>query len=141
MQINWFKREDMFAALKALFVIYPQSIEQENCEESEIIISKPEVIEYILNLEASNYCGNDILCIAATIIRTLIKGHPLLDGNKRLGILLGERFLELNGYRIRAGNTEFEKIAFNLAKGIWDKDEVYRWLRKVSSVQPRQKQK
>jgi prophage maintenance system killer protein len=64
-----------------------------------------------------------------------------LDGNKRLGILLGESFLEQNGYRIRAGDNDFEKIALNLAKGIWDKDEVYRWLRKVSSVQPQQKQK
>ncbi|MDN5359946.1 MAG: death on curing protein [Thermotogaceae bacterium] len=141
MPINWFNQNDIDTALSVLFVVYPQKSDEYYTEESEIVISKPEVIEYILNLEANNYCGNDVLCVAATIIRTVIKGHPLLDGNKRLGILLGESFLEQNGYRIRAGDNDFEKIALNLAKGIWDKDEVYRWLRKVSSVQPQQKQK
>jgi death-on-curing family protein len=124
-QIKWLDKEDIFAALKALFYIYPQNNKQKNCEELEINIIKPDVIDYIVNLKSNNYYGNDVLYIASTIIRTVIKGHPLMDGNKRFGILLGERFIEQNGFKISTRNSDFEKIAFNTAKGKWDKDEIY----------------
>jgi hypothetical protein len=39
--------------------------------------------------------------------------------------------------RIRISNKDIEKTAFNLATGIWDKEKVYHWLKKISSEQPK----
>ncbi len=136
MRIKWFNQKELDVALTVLFKIYPQNSEEVNDDVLSIKIIKPEIIDFIIDLEACNYCGDNILCIGSIIIRTIIKGHPLFDGNKRFGMLLGERFLNMNGYRIRTSNKEYEEVALNLANGIWDKEEVYEWLLKVASPYP-----
>ena len=58
-------------------------------------------IGYVTNLAAvSHYYDSDLLALASVIGRSIIQGHPLQDGNKRLGILLMTLFLSENGLRL-----------------------------------------
>lgn len=71
----------------------------------------------------------DIWTMGAALLQSVVKNHPLVDGNKRLGWLATAVFLELNGVPIEtaanddvyafvtdvaAGNDALEEIAVRL---------------------------
>ncbi len=73
----------------------------------------------------------DIWAKAAALLQSIVKNHPLVDGNKRLGWLATAVFLELNGVEasavpnddvyefvmdVAAGTHEVEKLAARLYK-------------------------
>ena len=128
--IKWLDKEEIDKSLGVLFDLYPQDTSKQDNVDSFTII-KPEIIDYILNLRAINY-KNDVLSNAAAIAKTIIKGHPLLDGNKRFGMLLSERFLEINRYIIRTSQRDYKNAAINLANSSWDKKEFLQWLKRVA---------
>ncbi len=43
---------------------------------------------------------------AAALLESLVKNHPFIDGNKRIGVLASFVFVELNGFEIEATNDE-----------------------------------
>ena len=86
-------------------------------------------IGYIANLAAvSHYYDSDLLTLAAVIGRSIIQGHPLQDGNKRLGILLMTLFLSENGLRLQANEKEITETALSLAQGTLDSNGLRSWL-------------
>ncbi|MCI7403251.1 MAG: type II toxin-antitoxin system death-on-curing family toxin [Pyramidobacter sp.] len=96
-----------------------------------ISIINEEPIEYVLHLEAlSCYYDDDVYRLAAVIFRSIIQGHPLQDGNKRMGMLLGTYFLKINGYTLTAGNDEFLNTALEIARGELHLQGIYQWLLK-----------
>jgi death-on-curing protein len=66
---------------------------------------------------------------AASLGFSLIKNHPFLDGNKRIGHAVMETFLVLNGYEIQATTDEQEEIILRLAAGELDRATFTNWLR------------
>ena len=44
----------------------------------------------------------DITDMAAAYTAGIVRNHPFVDGNKRIGFVVGILFLELNGYRFSA---------------------------------------
>jgi death-on-curing protein len=54
---------------------------------------------------------------AARLAFGLIKNHPFVDGNKRIGVLAMISFLELNGIRLICTDAELIKIGIGLADG------------------------
>ena len=58
-----------------------------------------------------------------------IKNHPLQDGNKRLGLVLGNYFLNINGYNLTSSEEELFNIALDVARSKIDKEEIYDWLK------------
>ncbi len=78
----------------------------------------------------SGYYEDNVLMLAAVVIRSIIKGHPLYDGNKRLGMFLGETFLNKNGYKLNVDNDEIVEIAVRVADSNknWERAEIYNWL-------------
>ena len=60
---------------------------------------------------------------------SLIKNHPFLDGNKRIGHAAMETFLVLNGQEIEASVAEQEDIILQVAAGDLDRDGFTAWLR------------
>ncbi|WP_017316445.1 type II toxin-antitoxin system death-on-curing family toxin [Mastigocladopsis repens] len=60
---------------------------------------------------------------------SLIKNHPFIDGNKRIGHAAMEVFLVLNGYEIDAGVDEQEQVILQVASGELGRDELTQWLR------------
>ena len=60
---------------------------------------------------------------------SLIKNHPFIDGNKRIGHAAMETFLILNGFEIDASVDEQEQIILQVASGELERDDFTAWLR------------
>ena len=58
----------------------------------------------------------DVHTKAAALLHSLVTGHPLVDGTKRLGWVATRLFYRLNGLDVRAT----EQVAFELVVGIAD---------------------
>jgi death-on-curing protein len=58
----------------------------------------------------------DVHAKAAALLHSIVTGHPLADGNKRLGWVATRLFYRLNGLDVRAP----EPAAFELIVGIAD---------------------
>ena len=74
----------------------------------------------------------DVWTKAAALLQSIVKNHPLVDGNKRLGWLATAVFLELNGIEASAaGNDEVYELVMAVAAGDHDVDELAAMLRSV----------
>lgn len=60
---------------------------------------------------------SDLIDMAAAYTAGIVKNHPVIDGNKRTGFLVGILFLELNGRRFDAGEAEAADAVLALAAG------------------------
>lgn len=65
---------------------------------------------------------------AAALGFSLVRNHPFLDGNKRIGHAAMETFLVLNGHEIDASVDEQESIILRLAAGEMDRSTFREWL-------------
>jgi death-on-curing protein len=52
---------------------------------------------------------------AASLIFSIIKNHPFIDGNKRTALVSGEVFLRINGYSLDMLEKELVKMALDVA--------------------------
>jgi death-on-curing protein len=66
---------------------------------------------------------------AAALGFSLIKNHPFVDGNKRIGHAAMEVSLILNGYEIDASVDEQEPVILQLAAGELERKASTEWLR------------
>ena len=66
---------------------------------------------------------------AAALAFSLIKNHPFVDGNKRIGHSAMEVFLLLNGHEIEATVEEGEQTIFGVAAGTMSREVFTAWLR------------
>ncbi len=71
---------------------------------------------------------------AAALAFSLVRNHPFVDGNKRVGHAATEVFLVLNGHEIRASADEQEELILRLAAGQLSRDELREWLRAHSAI-------
>jgi death-on-curing protein len=65
---------------------------------------------------------------AAALCFSLVKNHPFVDGNKRVGHAALETFLVLNGFELDASVAEQEDLMLTLASGDLDRVDLVRWL-------------
>ena len=70
----------------------------------------------------------DIGTKAAALGYSLIMNHPFVDGNKRVGHAAMEVFLVLNGYEIKAGLDEQERVILSLAASKMSRAEFTTWI-------------
>ena len=61
---------------------------------------------------------------AAAYLYHLVKNHPFLDGNKRVGLASSLAFLRLNGCRLKAGEDELVLLVVGIADGTVSKAET-----------------
>lgn len=54
---------------------------------------------------------------AAALLHSLVQNHPLVDGNKRLGLTSVTVFYGLNGWRLTATNDEAYDLVIAIASG------------------------
>ena len=66
---------------------------------------------------------------AAALCFSLVRNHPFVDGNKRVGHAAMETFLVLNGAEIDASVDEHERLMLDLAAGQIDRPQLTDWLR------------
>ena len=65
---------------------------------------------------------------AARLGYGLIKNHPFVDGNKRIGTHVMLVFLWLNGIELDYTQQELEDVILNVAASKSDSDDLLRWL-------------
>lgn len=67
----------------------------------------------------------DVWAKAASLLQSVVKNHPLVDGNKRLGWLATAVFLELNGVAVGgASNDDVYELVVAVAAGHQTVDEI-----------------
>jgi death-on-curing protein len=70
----------------------------------------------------------DIPELAAAYATGIVRNHPFIDGNKRVGFLIGVLFLEINGYRFNAREEDAAQAVVDLAAGVIDEILYAAWL-------------
>lgn len=69
---------------------------------------------------------------AAALLQSIVKNHPLVDGNKRLGWLATAVFLELNGVQATtAANDAVYDTVMKVAAGQLDVQEIAEALKNI----------
>lgn len=71
----------------------------------------------------------DIARLAASNIVGLIRNHPFVDGNKRIGFMTGYVFLARNDLQLTASEFEATRYMFALANGEIEEETLADWLR------------
>lgn len=74
---------------------------------------------------------SDLPTLAAAYGYGLIRNHPFVDGNKRIGFVTANMFLILNGHEIEAHEPQVVDIILRLADGSLDETEFATWIRSV----------
>jgi death-on-curing protein len=74
------------------------------------------------------YLYPTLQAMAAHLAFSLIKNHPFLDGNKRIGILAMLVFLEINGLPVDCTDDELVSIGLGLADSSMDEAELVDWI-------------
>ena len=77
----------------------------------------------------------DIIALAAAYTAGIVLDHPLIDGNKRTGFVVGVLFLELNGHRFTASEEAAAQAVLSLAARSLDEPAFAAWLRANSRRQ------
>ena len=67
---------------------------------------------------------NTIQSKAAKLCYGLVKNHPFVDGNKRIGVLAMMAFLESNGIETEADDDELITLGLGLADGTISEDDL-----------------
>jgi death-on-curing protein len=70
--------------------------------------------------------------LAAAYAHALIRNHPFVDGNKRIGLLAARVFLFRNGYRLNPDEAQTVTVIRRVAAGDIDQAELARWLEENS---------
>jgi death-on-curing protein len=65
---------------------------------------------------------------AAHLGYSLIKNHPFVDGNKRIGMLAMMVFLELNGAGLTCSDQDIIETGLKLATGEMDDKQLLGWI-------------
>jgi death-on-curing protein len=67
--------------------------------------------------------------MAAAYLFHLVKDHPFIDGNKRVGAVTALVFLELNGFDFDAPEDDFTEMVLAVARGELGKADVAVFIR------------
>lgn len=62
----------------------------------------------------------DLITMAAAYTAGIVQNHPFVDGNKRVGFVVGVLFLEINGYSFKASEERAAQAVIELATGRLD---------------------
>ena len=93
------------------------------------------LLDSALNRPQQNfhYGKTDLFELAAAYAHGLIRNHPFLDGNKRIGFLTAVVFLEINGLEFRADEADATVKTLALAARDLSEADYAAWLKANSS--------
>jgi len=74
------------------------------------------------------YLYPTLQAMAAHLAFSLVKNHPFLDGNKRIGVFAMMVFLKMNGLPLTCTDDELEKLGWGLADGSITESELLDWI-------------
>ena len=79
------------------------------------------------------YSGADVFRLASAYASSLTRNHPFQDGNKRVALTVAGVFLEMNGFRLQATESEAVRATVGLSTRDLDEDSFARWLKANSA--------
>jgi death-on-curing protein len=128
---RWLERETILALQERLLAEFggASGIRDENLRES--------ALAWPLNRFA--YGKPTIVQLAAAYAFGLVRNHPFVDGNKKIGFTSAVLFLELNGFRFVASEAGATIQTLALAAGDLDEEAYANWLQKNSTKRRRRK--
>lgn len=92
------------------------------------------MLDSALNAPFQSFGGVDIYPSlqqkAARLCFGLVKNHPFIDGNKRIGAHAMLVFLALNGIELQYSQTELSNIILQLAAGKIELPALLEWIQK-----------
>ena len=95
-----------------------------------------ELLKSALGMPSATYGGEflhtDIYEMAAAYLFHLVKNHPFVDGNKRVGAVAALVFLDLDGFDFDASEDEFAEMVIGVARGDLDKADVAVFIRRFT---------
>ena len=77
---------------------------------------------------AASYSRAEVPELAALYALGIIKNHPFVDGNKRVGAVLLETFLMLHGYELTTQDAALLQTVTALAAGEIDQESFKTWV-------------
>lgn len=118
-----------FLALEEVLELHRRLLEQSGGTPG---VRDPRALESALAQPGMSFDGADLypdlVEKAAALGFSLIKNHPFVDGNKRIGQAVLEVCLLLNGCEVAASVEEQESTLLKLAAGTIGRDEFVEWL-------------
>ena len=69
---------------------------------------------------------------ATSLMHSLIKNQPFVDGNKRTAITAASIFLIRNNYLLTASDNELERFTMKAASEKLEMQEIVKWFKKYS---------
>jgi death-on-curing protein len=66
--------------------------------------------------------------VAASYGFGLIRNHPYVDGNMRIGLVALAAFLDLNGYELTASDAEVVEVVLSVAAGHLTEPSLAEWV-------------
>jgi death-on-curing protein len=78
---------------------------------------------------------SDLASKAAALMHSLVMNHPFVDGNKRVGAMAAELFLEINDRRLLGSDDDIEEMTFAIARGEVDAERLAIWFRQRISTE------
>lgn len=95
------------------------------------------LLDSALNSPFQSFAGEElypsIQAKAARLGFNIIKNHPFLDGNKRIGMLAMMVFLEVNGIELECSDEDIVDIGLGIASGNYEYDYIINWIISCSS--------
>jgi death-on-curing protein len=95
-----------------------------------------ELLKSTLGIPSATYGGRflhtDVHEMAAAYLFHLVKDHPFIDGNKRVGAVTALVFLELNGFVFDAPEDDFAEMVLAVARGELGKADVAVFIRRFT---------
>lgn len=93
-----------------------------------------DLLKSALGMPSATFGGEflhtDIFEMAAAYLFHIVKNHPFIDGNKRVGAVATLVFLMLNGYELTVPQDKFAEMVLSVATGELDKTDVTVFIRK-----------
>ncbi len=90
-------------------------------------------LESAINMPRSTFGGEylhpDLYEMAAAYLFHLVKNHPFIDGNKRVGTRAALLFLYLNGIKLETDPDELADIVLSVVKNDVSKKEIANYFR------------
>lgn len=65
---------------------------------------------------------------AVSVVRSIMQGHPFLDGNKRTGVVLLQASWDVYGSPIHKSDDEWVEFAVNSVVERWSVDQIVSWI-------------
>lgn len=75
------------------------------------------------------YLYNNIFDMAASLLQSLLKNHPFIDGNKRTALSSAAIFLKLNGYKLINNHKNEVEFAVKVDNQNLTLEEISKWLK------------